>query len=145
MIDLSSRNSCSPIPIFIRGALAGYRLTVNPGSTTFLFRYLFCGGNASRRVLILLTNVLNTLLKLSFFTIAVFIPNHRCSFRSSEAGGMLSRYFFQLDKRRSISERCFELMYIDNSPFLSLALAPQRRSMEFFLDSHNQRKSPEIG
>jgi hypothetical protein len=42
--------------------------------------------NPSSRVFISLTIVLNLLLKLSFLTIDVFMPNHLCIFKSSDAG-----------------------------------------------------------
>lgn len=71
---------------------------------------------ASRRVLSSFATIRNLLLKLSFFTNEVFIPSHLCNFKSSDAGGRLSRYLFQFDKIRSISARCFELICIIHSP-----------------------------
>ena len=69
-----------------------------------------------RRALNSLANNRKLLLKSSFFTNDVFIPSHLCNFKSSDAGGRLSRYVFQFDKIRSISARCFELIRKAHSP-----------------------------
>ena len=83
-------------------------------------------GIASRRILSSFATKRNLLLKSSFFTNDVFIPSHLCSFKSSDAGGRLSRYLFQLDKIRSISARCFELICMIFLQFMFKNIVPPR-------------------
>lgn len=84
--------------------------------TPFLLITQLYNDIASRRVLSSFATNRNLLLKLSFFTNEVFIPSHLCNFKSSDAGGRLSKYLFQLDKIRSTSARCFSLICIIHSP-----------------------------